>query len=150
MRVPRSDNRLDQAIALAERNHRTLAVMFLDFDQFKRINDEHGHQAGDRVLIAIAEAAKNEIRENDCFARLGGEEFGLLIEGISRQRAVTIVERIRTAVTRMELGFGHITLSAGLIIGESNMAASVALARADAVMYEAKRLGRDQLVCESA
>ena len=53
MRVPRSDNRLDQAIALAERNHRTLAVMFLDFDQFKRINDEHGHAAGDFLLKEV-------------------------------------------------------------------------------------------------
>ena len=79
MRVPCSDNRLDQAIALAERNHWAPAVMFLDLDQFKRINDEHGHAAGDFLLKEVASRLLQQARDDDTVSRNGGDEFLYLL-----------------------------------------------------------------------
>jgi diguanylate cyclase (GGDEF)-like protein len=122
-------------------------LVILDADYFKRINDEHGHQAGDRVLMAIASVASAQLRWTDCLARIGGEEFGLLLQDISFEDAVSVVERVRSAVAAVDLGLGTITLSAGLVTGEQDMDAAAALARADQAMYEAKRAGRNRLVC---
>jgi diguanylate cyclase (GGDEF)-like protein len=122
-------------------------LVILDADFFKRINDEFGHQAGDQVLMSIASVASAQLRWTDCLARIGGEEFGLLLQDITFEDAVTVVERVRSAVATVDLGFGHITLSAGLVAGEQDMDAALALARADQAMYEAKRAGRDRLVC---
>jgi diguanylate cyclase (GGDEF)-like protein len=122
-------------------------LVILDADFFKRINDEFGHQAGDQVLMSIASVASAQLRWTDCLARIGGEEFGLLLQDITLEDAVTVVERVRSAVATVDLGFGHVTLSAGLVSGEQNMDAALALARADQAMYEAKRAGRNRLVC---
>lgn len=122
-------------------------LVILDADFFKRINDEFGHQAGDQALMSIASVASAQLRWTDCLARIGGEEFGLLLQDITFEDAVTVVERVRSAVAAVDLGFGHITLSAGLVRGEQDMEATLALARADQAMYEAKRAGRNRLVC---
>ncbi len=122
-------------------------LVILDADFFKRINDEFGHQAGDQVLMSIANVASAQLRWTDCLARIGGEEFGLLLQDITFDDAVTVVERVRSAVAAVDLGFGHVTLSAGLVAGEQHMDATLALARADRAMYEAKRAGRNRLVC---
>jgi diguanylate cyclase (GGDEF)-like protein len=125
-------------------------LVILDADFFKRINDEFGHQAGDQVLMSIARVATAQLRWTDCLARIGGEEFGLLLQDITFEDAVTVVERVRSAVAAVDLGFGHITLSAGLVTGEQDMDAALALARADQAMYQAKRAGRNRLVCLTA
>jgi diguanylate cyclase (GGDEF)-like protein len=125
-------------------------LAILDADYFKRFNDEFGHQVGDQVLISIAKAATSEIRWTDCFARIGGEEFGLLLQDVSFDEAVAIVERVRAAVSAVDLGVGRIALSVGLLEGQKLMDVSVALARADAALYEAKRTGRDRVVCDPA
>ena len=125
-------------------------LVILDADFFKRINDEFGHQAGDQVLMSIASVASAQLRWTDCLARIGGEEFGLILKDITFEDAVTVVERVRAAVAAVDLGFGHVTLSAGLVAGEQDMDAAVALARADQAMYEAKRAGRNRLVCVPA
>ncbi len=122
-------------------------LAILDADHFKRFNDEFGHQVGDQVLISIANAALGEIRWTDCFARIGGEEFGLLLQDVTFEDAVAIVERVRKAVAAIDLGVGHITLSVGLLAGEQDIDAAVALTRADDALYEAKRTGRNRLVC---
>ena len=122
-------------------------LVILDADYFKRINDQFGHQAGDEALIAIANAASSEVRWTDCVARIGGEEFGLLLQGLTHQQAVNVVDRVRAAVSEVDLGFGTVTLSAGLVVGTEGMESAAALAAADAAMYEAKRKGRNRLEC---
>jgi diguanylate cyclase (GGDEF)-like protein len=122
-------------------------LAILDADHFKRINDEFGHGMGDEVLVSIGVAALGQLRRGDCFARIGGEEFGLLLQGITFEEAVCVVERVRAAVASIELGVGVLTLSAGLVVGESGTPAASTLGRADAALYSAKRAGRDQLVC---
>jgi diguanylate cyclase (GGDEF)-like protein len=123
-------------------------LAILDADHFKRFNDEFGHQVGDQVLMSIANAASGEIRWTDCFARIGGEEFGLLLQDITYEDAVSVVERVRAAVAAIDLGVGSVTLSVGLVAGEQSMDAAIALSRADEALYEAKRTGRNRLVCD--
>jgi diguanylate cyclase (GGDEF)-like protein len=123
-------------------------LAILDADHFKRFNDEFGHQVGDQVLISIANAASGEIRWTDCFARIGGEEFGLLLQDLTYEGAASVVERVRAAVASIDLGVGTVTLSVGLVAGEQNMDAAIALSRADEALYEAKRTGRNRLVCD--
>jgi diguanylate cyclase (GGDEF)-like protein len=122
-------------------------LAILDADHFKRINDMFGHLRGDEVLVAIGVAALGQIRQRDCFARIGGEEFGLLIRGVSFEDAVAIVERVRAAVAAIDLGVGDLTLSAGLVVGESGATSASTLGRADAALYTAKHAGRNKLVC---
>ena len=122
-------------------------VAILDADHFKRINDQYGHQMGDEVLVAIGAAGSAQVRSGDCFARIGGEEFGLLLVDMTYQTAIGIVERIREAVAAIDAGSGSVTLSAGLIVGASDETIASNLGRADAALYAAKRAGRDQLVC---
>jgi diguanylate cyclase (GGDEF)-like protein len=123
-------------------------LVILDADFFKRINDEFGHQAGDQVLMAIASVASAQLRWTDCLARIGGEEFGLLLQDITFEDAVAVVERVRSAVAAIDLGFPRVTLSAGLVAGEQHIDAALALARADRALYTAKDSGRDRLVCD--
>lgn len=122
-------------------------LAILDVDHFKMVNDQYGHQAGDRVLVAIARAANNELRWTDCLARMGGEEFGLLLQASRIEDAILVVERVRATVAAVNLGMPPVTMSVGLVEGTSNMDPSVALAEADQALYEAKRTGRDRLVC---
>ena len=124
-------------------------LVILDVDFFKRINDNYGHQAGDHALVAISAAANAELRWTDCLARIGGEEFGLILQDLQLNDAVAVVERIRASVAAVDFGFGPVTLSAGLVVGEQNMGASIALAHADRALYLAKHAGRDRLVCDS-
>ena len=122
-------------------------LVILDVDYFKRINDEFGHQTGDRVLVALSAAANAEVRASDCLARIGGEEFAVLLRDVDYHGAVRIVERIRAAVHALDVGVGRLTISAGLVAGEPSLHPTVALSRADHALYEAKRSGRDQLIC---
>ena len=123
-------------------------LVILDVDYFKRINDEFGHQTGDRVLVSLSAAANAEVRASDCLARIGGEEFAVLLRDVDYHGAVRIVERIRAAVNALDIGVGPLTISAGLVAGESSLHRTVALSRADHALYEAKRSGRDQLICD--
>ena len=106
-----------------------------------------GHPRGDEVLVAIGAAALSQLRHQDCFARIGGEEFGLLIREVSFEDAVAVVERIRSAVGAIDLGVGGLTMSAGLVVGESGATPASTLGRADAALYSAKHAGRNLLVC---
>jgi diguanylate cyclase (GGDEF)-like protein len=122
-------------------------LAILDADHFKRINDVFGHPRGDEVLVAIGAAALSQLRHQDCFARIGGEEFGLLIRQVSFEDAVAVVERIRSAVGAIDLGVGALTMSAGLVVGEPGATPASTLGRADTALYMAKHAGRNQLVC---
>jgi len=123
-----------------------LSVALIDLDHFKTINDRFGHAAGDKVLCHFAELAKQKIRDTDTLARIGGEEFMLLMPGVRLQRAVDIVERIREAVSRSTHVAGIdlcYTLSAGIAecIGECP---EELFQRADKALYRAKQGGRNR------
>jgi diguanylate cyclase (GGDEF)-like protein/PAS domain S-box-containing protein len=140
-------DRLEHAFALAERRKSDLAVMFIDIDGFKRVNDRFGHQVGDSVLRSIAERLQTTVRGSDTVARIGGDEFLLVCEEAEGAvEALQTAERLREAfAARFDLqDFAEqITISIGVSsIGDRPMDSGEQLvAEADEAMYEAKRRG---------
>lgn len=134
----------------AEKQNRPVAVLMLDIDKFKSINDTHGHAAGDQVLTAFADIIRASLRDTDLIGRLGGEEFGVVIIDCSREQAILIAERIRSAFegSAMELLAGHsvsTTVSIGISFADDFPVTLDALLRnADAALYRAKNDGRNR------
>lgn len=137
------------AVAHARRHHQPLTVMLLDLDHFKKINDRHGHDVGDRALRLFAQAMREEVREGDLAGRLGGEEFAVLLRDTPLNAVHTLEQRLRNRTlpeALPSLGFG-LPFSAGateLHAGDEQI--DTLLSRADQAMYTAKANGRAQLV----
>ena len=141
------DERLAATIARCRRQGSALAVLYLDIDRFKPINDAHGHEAGDRVLKAFAQRLKSCVREGDLAARIGGDEFALLAEGLT---AAADAEAIAAKMVAMmaepvELRDARITVSTsvGIAFSQHSVTADRLLVTADAALYEAKGAGRN-------
>jgi diguanylate cyclase (GGDEF)-like protein len=124
-------------LARAARHGQPITVALLDLDHFKRFNDEHGHQAGDRQLRAVAAAWREELRDNDLLCRYGGEEFALLLPRTTLEEARTAIERLRRATPGQ-------TCSAGMAEWDAAEDIDSLLARADRGLYHAKSSGRDR------
>jgi diguanylate cyclase (GGDEF)-like protein len=129
-----------------------LSLTLFDLDHFKQVNDTHGHPAGDRVLIAATHAVKQNLRESDLFARVGGEEFAVLLPNTSEEGALDFAERLRAALEAISpLARGldvHITASFGVVEFDRNSDDSTGetlIAAADAALYNAKWLGRNRV-----
>ncbi|MBE0533167.1 MAG: GGDEF domain-containing protein [Rhodospirillales bacterium] len=136
-------------IRRARRHGRPLAVIMADIDHFKRINDTYGHGEGDRALTSFANLCRTLVRAEDTVARLGGEEFGLLLPETGTAQAMALANRLRAAVEDLHLGGlpAPITISIGIsqfLAGETTVEA--ALSRADQALYAAKRSGRNRVV----
>lgn len=126
-----------------------LALVFMDLDRFKRVNDTHGHEAGDRVLQAFCATVRTCLRETDLFGRWGGEEFLVLVPGTDAPSARLLAERIRQAMEAQELpGIGRVTVSAGVAACRPGDSWPVLVARADAALYRAKSRGRNRVESE--
>lgn len=130
------------------------AMIMFDVDNFKSINDTHGHDVGDEALRIIAAAGRSQVRPEDILARLGGEEFVVLLPSITLPDAALAAERIRHAIAAVEVpspsGAIKLTVSVGvsaLAAGDAN--AEQALRRADAALYRAKAEGKNRVRCES-
>jgi diguanylate cyclase (GGDEF)-like protein/PAS domain S-box-containing protein len=141
--------RLTQAIALAARHHRRLAVLFLDLDHFKNVNDTLGHAIGDRLLQSVAERTAHCVRVSDTVSRQGGDEFLVLLSEIKQpEDAVVCAEKIITAVTAtypIALHDLTITASVGIsIFPDDGADAQTLIKAADTAMYHAKDQGRNR------
>jgi len=141
-------DRLDQALKLASRNQTILAVLFLDLDNFKEINDSLGHDTGDQVLINIADRLNANLREIDTIARLGGDEFTLIVSGFEDSQFINSVVQKLLNILQQPLHInGHelyATSSIGISIFPDNGETSeILLKNADAAMYKAKESGRN-------
>lgn len=142
----------ETVLRLADREERLPGFIYLDLDHFKRINDTHGHAAGDQVLIEVAKRIASMIRPDDLPLRLGGEEFAVLalVHGIEELQAMA--ERIRQCLsaTPIELSDGSLPVTASLGVALADSAATAdlqrLLARADQALYQAKQQGRDRVV----
>jgi len=121
-------------------------LVVLDIDDFKKVNDTYGHQIGDNILKEFATLIQNNIRGGDLFARWGGEEFLLLLEGINIENAMMKVEQLRKLVdTHNFKEVGHMTVSFGLAKNEESDDVHSLLFRADKALYEAKDAGKNRL-----
>lgn len=146
------NERLAQEVARWKRYKNPLVLSVWDVDNFKRINDNYGHQAGDKVLTVIARLFQDKVRETDFAARFGGEEFVLLLPETGMEQASVVAEHIRKSVEACEFHYrGNpvpITISCGLSEFREGDNPEQVFARADAALYKAKENGRNQ--CRSA
>jgi two-component system, cell cycle response regulator len=135
---------LGGAVSGARRHGRPLSVAIVDIDHFKAINDEHGHDEGDRVLIEVAKSLRTHLRAEDQLGRLGGEEFLALLGDTDADPALAAIDKLRVDIA------GEVTISAGVATWDGEEAAEVLLRRADEALYEAKRTGRDRVLAAPA
>jgi diguanylate cyclase (GGDEF)-like protein len=140
----------DTELARARRTGETLALIILDIDHFKKVNDKHGHLVGDRVLAGVAATLRSQLREYDVVGRFGGEEFVVLLPNTEVVEARNVAERLRAHVAHMAVPVDDVavtvTVSAGVAVmnlhGEDLLEL---LAAADLALYRAKELGRDRV-----
>lgn len=148
-RVLLSD-RLQQAMALARRQQRRLAVAYIDLDGFKAVNDAHGHRAGDELLVMVARRMREALRTQDTLARLGGDEFvALIVDSPGRELVDSLLKRLLTAASDVILvGGHHLRVSASIGVAfypqQDDLDADQLLRQADQAMYLAKQTGRNR------
>ncbi len=141
------DAEFDAALATSRRQSTPLGLLVFDIDHFKRINDDFGHKAGDQVLVQLAQIVRDNMRGDDRFSRLGGEEFGLLLPGAGAEALWAAAEKLRLAVERgLRCNGRPITISIGGAVYRPGEPAGEWLTRADMAMYRAKRSGRNRTV----
>lgn len=143
-------DRLDSELAEAERRDTPLSLLFLDLDHFKKVNDTHGHAAGDVVLKEMAHEVGRSLRRNELFARTGGEEFALLLPQTDSETAQALANRVLDVIRTMEISVNNgtklkITASVGVAEWRAGEPARAFIERADAAMYGAKQAGRDRV-----
>ena len=148
------EERSAQIIAAREATGRSVAVLMLDVDHFKKINDTHGHPIGDEVLKVVARRCREALRERDLFARFGGEEFIALLAAPTADEVPATAERLRNAISGAPVHVGglriDVTVSVGGAMGEDLPGSDARLleqlvARADEALYQAKADGRNRV-----
>ena len=146
------DERMRHEMARAERLGCGFSVILGDLDHFKSINDEFGHLVGDQVLVAAAGVLADQARPYDLPARFGGEEFMVLLPESTLADAMTIAQRIRTAILRIAVPevTRQITMSLGISTWGQGDTLGELVGRADAALYQAKRRGRNRVVAETS
>ena len=144
------EDELDRVISNSKRTEAKFALLFLDLDHFKEVNDTYGHDVGDRLLQEVAKRVVPNIRVEDVFARIGGDEFILLFTNITREKLTALVDKAISLfrdpwiVDNIEL---DVTTSMGVVIFPDDADDKVELLkRADTAMYKSKELGRNQVV----
>nr|WP_301289359.1 diguanylate cyclase [Natronocella acetinitrilica] len=142
--------RLENAVSRARRNNTQLALLFVDLDRFKRINDEHGHLFGDHVLREMAERLRQNVREMDTVARLGGDEFIILLEDVTSHDDARVVAGAILAGFDQPLLVNNVPTPISVSVGVSLFPRDATtvehlINRSDAAMYAAKRAGRNRI-----
>src|SRR5688572_14804722 len=145
------DDRLAAEVAFSARHGAPLSLLLFDVDHFKRFNDQHGHQAGDAVLIAVSEQVQKTVRTEDILARYGGEEFAVIARDTPPDRALILGERIRRAIERAQVEYEGATLQVTASIGAATLSKATPydleqlVAAADRALYDAKGAGRNRV-----
>ncbi|MFZ5470882.1 MAG: diguanylate cyclase [Myxococcota bacterium] len=142
---------LVKEFAFADRHELPLSLLMFDLDHFKLINDRFGHAAGDHALISLVQETQQAIRTEDVFARVGGEEFGLVLREVTEDVAVAVAERLRRRIETREFKFHdrlfQMTVSIGVAthVTEVFPSADALMRTADIFLYEAKKAGRNRV-----
>jgi diguanylate cyclase (GGDEF)-like protein len=146
------DAQLARLLVRAELTGDEASLVLIDVDHFKRVNDQHSHVAGDTVLRLVAAEIARHSRVSDLAARIGGEEFAVLLPRTGIAEACAVAERLRASVAALELGQVapglQLTVSAGVAGSRHNGDAEALLAAADSGLYRAKRSGRNKVCAE--
>jgi len=145
------DASLKREIDLANRQHTPLSLIVLDIDHFKAVNDTYGHSSGDLALQSLANVITNTMRNSDIAFRYGGEEFTLILSNTDSKSALLVAERLRLAVAKISCNDGQktfgFTISAGVAQLSRGENGTALFDRADHVLYQAKKSGRNQTKC---
>ncbi|MFZ2157503.1 MAG: GGDEF domain-containing protein, partial [Bradyrhizobium sp.] len=148
------NDRLHQALSLAKRDSRQFALLYLDLDKFKPVNDRLGHAAGDELLQAVAARIRSEVRESDTVARIGGDEFALILPDVARREEAETVARkiVATVAAPFRLGGQGPSVDIGTSIGIAlypvdGRDTDALVTAADAAMYRAKEAGNSFRTC---
>jgi len=141
----------EKYFSLAKRNSKELFVIAMDLDNFKQINDKYGHQVGDEVLRRFSKNCKQQFRDSDVFARMGGEEFSAVLYDIEFKEARAIANRILKTSAQLVIEYENTQVSFTISIGISSIRISDKnlddiIYRADNALYKAKEKGRNQVV----
>ncbi|MDR9437809.1 MAG: diguanylate cyclase, partial [Thiohalophilus sp.] len=145
-----TENTIDTEISAAKRYGRPCSVLLFDIDHFKQVNDTHGHDAGDKVLVTLSEIITRSLRPTDYFGRWGGEEFMVVAGNCALENAAQLAERLRQAVESCDFGpIGNITASFGVATWTADDTRRTLAKRADQAMYRAKETGRNRVVSEA-
>jgi len=140
------DNIMEREIQRCRRYNTMLSLLVLDIDYFKKINDRHGHLAGDSVLKTIVDLTRDNIRGTDCLTRWGGEEFIIVLPETGLERAEALAERIKRTVQDYEFDqVGKVTASFGVTQWKTDDLAETIIKRADDALYRAKKSGRNRV-----
>ena len=140
------EERAPTELERARRNGSWIAIVSFDIDYFKRINDEWGHEKGDRVLEALGDVFRAETRETDLAVRMGGEEFLAVLAGTDLDEAMDYARRVRSRFAAIDVGTGAATISAGITATQAPNGTDEVLLAADSALYEAKCAGRDRAI----
>ncbi len=140
------EDALSRHVDHCERYHRNAAMLMIDVDHFKQINDKHGHMKGDAVLVEMSHQFHSSLRAGDEAFRFGGEEFVLLLANCDLQGGLVLGERLRTTIEQHTLSSIACTISLGLACYQPGESAERWLSRADSALYEAKKQGRNRLI----
>ena len=144
------ENQLKKNMARSVRHKNSLSIFMFDLDHFKDINDRYGHPAGDQVLKEVSAAVESSIRKGDILARYGGEEFIAILPGTDQQKAKELAERLREAISRLDIRNGDRSLSVTASFGVAEMQPGTTMdrlvAEADAMLYKAKKNGRNTVM----
>lgn len=140
-------DRLKEEISQIKRYKKSGAIALLDLDNFKQINDQHGHDIGDKILVELVNIAKYRLRETDMMFRFGGEEFLILFTNTNSKQAYKVVEDLKTEIAnQLVLDGKPVTFSAGITDLSSEETVEETIKRADNLLFDAKNNGRDQCV----
>jgi diguanylate cyclase (GGDEF)-like protein len=128
-----------------------LSLLTIDLDRFKRINDSFGHDVGDHVLKVFADSLKHTVKDSGVVARIGGEEFAVILPNVSKEKAMEISEKILMSTREIDFSFIHkdvsLTASIGMDIYKHNSTVDEFMKNVDKNLYEAKHTGRDRVCC---
>lgn len=145
------DNMFQREITRSLSGDLLLCLLIADIDHFKKVNDEHGHLVGDRILASVAKSITMSLRPNDMLVRYGGEEFAILLPGAGLEIAAKVAERIRLGVAMLEDKDDiKVTISLGISMLRKDDGLNSLIARADAALYDAKNSGRNKTCLESS
>lgn len=144
------DEMLDRETKRADRNQMPISIALLDIDNFKKLNDTLGHQAGDSALVHLTKVIKEGLRPSDAVARYGGEEFIIILPDTPLEKAVETINRLQRELTKKFFLHNNerllVTFSAGVALRSNGEAAADAIGRADKAMYQAKQSGKNRVI----